>query len=99
MNYCGKYICARWDEDVVVRKLSQSNKDQEYIACLLCDMTELNGKKLVTCGSCKTARYCNKVCQRKHWKQHKPGCTGYMYKKKSKKKTSLNVPSSKQGIN
>ena len=31
MNYCGRYVCVRWDEDVVVRKLSQSNKDQEYI--------------------------------------------------------------------
>jgi len=69
-----KYIFARWDEDCVVRKLSQSNKDQEYKACLLCDMTELNGKKLVKCGRCQTSRYCNKICQRNHWKEHKKNC-------------------------
>ena len=26
------------------------------------------------CGGCKVARYCGRVCQKKHWKQHKPVC-------------------------
>lgn len=26
------------------------------------------------CGGCLTARYCSKVCQRQHWKAHKPVC-------------------------
>lgn len=27
-----------------------------------------------TCAGCRTARYCCKECQAKHWKQHKPVC-------------------------
>jgi hypothetical protein len=26
------------------------------------------------CSACRTARYCGKECQAKHWKQHKPVC-------------------------
>jgi hypothetical protein len=26
------------------------------------------------CADCRVARYCGRDCQRRHWKQHKPGC-------------------------
>lgn len=31
-------------------------------------------KKLMRCERCRTARYCSKECQKKHWKVHKKRC-------------------------
>jgi hypothetical protein len=28
------------------------------------------------CSSCHAARYCNRACQKQHWKHHKPVCKG-----------------------
>ena len=33
-------------------------------------------KKLVTCGKCKTTRYCNAKCQKADWDSHKIYCGG-----------------------
>ncbi len=30
--------------------------------------------KLHVCGRCKNVRYCNKSCQKTHWKEHKLSC-------------------------
>lgn len=30
---------------------------------------------LKTCGSCKALKYCNRDCQKAHWKRHKENCT------------------------
>jgi len=35
-----------------------------------------DGKPLLVCGGCKAKKYCGKVCQAGHYKQHKPFCTG-----------------------
>ena len=31
-------------------------------------------KAYSVCGGCREVHYCSRVCQRKHWKTHKPGC-------------------------
>lgn len=36
------------------------------------------------CGRCKTIRYCNEICQRKHWENHKNTC--FLYNKPVNKK-------------
>lgn len=36
------------------------------------------------CGGCKCTYYCNAICQRKHWKQHKKLCKSLLLKSKSK---------------
>lgn len=33
-----------------------------------------DGDPLLSCGKCKTRRYCGKVCQQAHYKRHKPLC-------------------------
>jgi hypothetical protein len=41
-------------------------------ACAQCHASEV--AKMMICGKCKTARYCNVACQREAWPQHKEGC-------------------------
>jgi len=38
--------------------------------CFTCKIKD--PKKM--CGRCRSARYCNEVCQAKHWKIHKVYC-------------------------
>lgn len=42
--------------------------------CARCGASAVADKKLLTCGRCKTARYCGAACQKAHWPAHKEGC-------------------------
>ncbi|KAK5738894.1 hypothetical protein LTR17_005620 [Elasticomyces elasticus] len=43
--------------------------------CGQCGQDEkAEGPKLLVCGRCKAMRYCDKECQRTHWKAHKGFC-------------------------
>eukprot|EP01083_Nonionella_stella_P064191 167079_1 len=46
------------------------------------------------CSACKCTYYCNKDCQRKHWKQHKKICK--MIKEQGQQKTNTTKPDEKQ---
>jgi hypothetical protein len=35
---------------------------------------QLVSRRSCTCANCRVARYCCRLCQRQHWKQHKPVC-------------------------
>ena len=39
--------------------------------CAACGATP---RKLLRCSRCKQVWYCSTACQKRHWKQHKPGC-------------------------
>ena len=56
-------------------------EDDGFVSCFNCNKRS-NAMKM--CSKCKIALYCNKKCQKKHWKQHKPNCVEND-KKKSKK--------------
>ncbi|GFR85043.1 histone-lysine N-methyltransferase SMYD1 [Elysia marginata] len=43
--------------------------------CFNCYWTR--GVKLLRCVDCKFAAYCNKTCQREHYKQHKSRCAHF----------------------
>ena len=43
-------------------------------SCNCCGVIAEVTQKLLLCSACKSAQYCNKECQTKHWKQHKPIC-------------------------
>ena len=44
----------------------------DSVPCAYCGATP---DRLLKCGGCRTARYCNVVCQKAHWKVHKLTCT------------------------
>lgn len=43
----------------------------EAHSCATCDATDT---PLQQCARCKSVRYCNKDCQKAHWKTHKKSC-------------------------
>jgi hypothetical protein len=44
--------------------------------CLNCDRATGVGVKLMCCGKCRVAVYCDVKCQRADWKLHRPECAG-----------------------
>jgi len=46
--------------------------------CANCGVKKDSQKDLKTCGSCRFPSYCNRSCQRMHWKIHKHECVSRM---------------------
>ena len=68
-----RLISAPVDDDSCIRKLSVANKNQK--ACYVCDMIPPKGVKLLKCSTCLKRVYCNRKCQKTHWKiEHKHEC-------------------------
>ncbi|KAG8165831.1 hypothetical protein KVR01_004383 [Diaporthe batatas] len=45
------------------------------LSCYHCGKIQADlGEALNRCARCKVASYCNKDCQKAHWKAHKPSC-------------------------
>lgn len=42
--------------------------------CDACNTVPTTERHLMLCGACKNASYCNRACQKAHWKAHKPMC-------------------------
>ena len=49
--------------------LSESDKD--ISVCANCGF---EGTNLLRCSRCKLVHYCDKTCQKNHWKKHKKYC-------------------------
>ena len=43
-------------------------------SCNCCGVTAEVTQKLLLCSACESASYCNKECQKLHWKEHRPVC-------------------------
>ncbi len=88
---CHKSTCGeegkRFTKAVMTHfKKKTTNKDEdeqrnlflecEILSCAYCCKTEENKDlRLLTCGICKAVHYCNRDCQKKHWKEgHKQVC-------------------------
>jgi hypothetical protein len=50
---------------------SSNNKKKKKDTCLHC-LKEVEGCS--RCSKCRTALYCNRACQEKHWPVHKNSC-------------------------
>mmetsp|Transcript_4089 Transcript_4089/g.9504 ORF Transcript_4089/g.9504 Transcript_4089/m.9504 type:complete len:269 (-) Transcript_4089:87-893(-) len=56
-------------KEIVVDTPSATAEDNDKHACALCK-TEATS----SCSRCKKVWYCGRICQREHWKEHKPQC-------------------------
>jgi len=54
-----------------IKNSSSSIKKKKKDTCLHC-LKEVEGCS--RCSKCRTALYCNRVCQEKHWPVHKNSC-------------------------
>ena len=63
------------DDDNLSNELSNMNIDSSHRSsdrnCLYC-LQKVEGSS--RCSKCRTALYCNRVCQEKHWPVHKNIC-------------------------
>eukprot|EP01083_Nonionella_stella_P136530 415478_1 len=71
------------------RELKKDEKSYGFVRrCLACDRVGQGNPKsddsLLMCSRCKSAFYCDRTCQRSHWKQHKRACISVVKKEKKK---------------
>ncbi|KAF7346636.1 RNA polymerase II-associated protein 3 [Mycena sanguinolenta] len=52
-------------------------KNRKGGACALCKNFAWDRKRVRACSGCTTAFYCDEICQRKHWPEHKKDCIPY----------------------
>ena len=50
--------------------------------CENCGTAETKEAKLKKCARCKMVAYCNRDCQKAHWKEHKPDCDKWVDRNK-----------------
>ena len=53
--------------------------------CWNCHANESNDVKLLKCGGCKKARYCDQECQAQDWSRHQEHCQPLQERKRNKK--------------
>ncbi|XP_064614987.1 uncharacterized protein LOC135479155 [Liolophura sinensis] len=53
-----------------------------------CSACSLQGEDLKRCAGCKTTLYCSKICQRNHWRTHKPECKELQEKASERRETT-----------
>ncbi|EFJ43655.1 hypothetical protein VOLCADRAFT_106759 [Volvox carteri f. nagariensis] len=51
-----------------------ANGERRNRTCWTCGAIEEPGKKLLRCSGCLSVCFCNAICQKSAWKQHKPDC-------------------------
>ena len=87
------------DDDNLNNELSSMNIDSSHRSsnrnCLYC-MQVVQGSS--RCSKCRTALYCNRACQEKHWPVHKNICIDSNNAEDSDEKLSMKAQNhSKQG--
>lgn len=66
-------LCSERDPDIRVNHiLKQQIHRESLMKCSFCKQQSQIGTK--RCSRCHQARYCNRTCQVKHWKEHKREC-------------------------
>lgn len=61
-------------EAIVLRAIERTTAFETRRCCAACTKLEDPVQLFLACSRCNIAFYCNKSCQRSHWKIHKPVC-------------------------
>jgi hypothetical protein len=81
------FVCDKMSCQVAVNKVvnKKADKTESLRQCAACNKFEIAGQPFQTCSGCKLVSYCDRSCQRSHWKEHRPICREAS-RKSSKKK-------------
>jgi hypothetical protein len=61
------------DKEITLENMLRlQNRAVDHKTCQKCGLVTTN--ELSKCSKCKTARYCDRACQKADWKQHKKQC-------------------------
>jgi TPR repeat protein len=68
------------------------------VCCSACNTPQPSGQTFQKCMGCRTVQYCNKDCQRAHWRQggHKQVCKRLRKKKETTMKKSSSIQNTKK---
>lgn len=61
-------------EEQQQRGLGEGSTHDYGTLCLECGRAETPELKLMRCSACRSAQYCSRLCQKRHWAQHKAEC-------------------------
>ena len=64
---------------------TQNKTDVKVKLCWNCHANESDDVKLLKCGGCKKARYCDQECQAQDWSRHQEHCQPLQERKRNKK--------------
>ena len=65
------------DDAICFQDRKRKKKDAAISNKVMCSSCgESNEEKLMQCSQCKTTYYCNRTCQKSHWKEHRKVCGG-----------------------
>ena len=72
--------------------------DSRAIVCSTCETPQTETLKLMTCDQCKSVQYCDKKCQKKHWKEHKKDCKYLLAKISARARNEKLYEACKKGV-
>ena len=62
-----------------------ATKKSDSRKCWNCHALESEEVRLLKCGGCKKARYCDQACQEQDWDRHQEHCQHLQERKRNKK--------------
>ena len=84
-SYCQKVSVKlrKWEGTEELRQSSVSSHGKPQY-CIYCQTR--NANMLKTCGRCEVVKYCSKMCQRRHYRNHKKICDAIFHQSNRQKK-------------
>ncbi|CAK1360044.1 unnamed protein product [Cercospora beticola] len=73
-NFAAFFKKYRAEQAVETPRWAEIECPAEALRCFKCQKVERDEWALQSCGGCKVAKYCNKVCQSEDWNMHKGLC-------------------------
>jgi len=92
---CG---CCRWFSSLFIKFTTSASSSPSVVCCSSCNTPQPTGHTFPQCMGCRTAQYCNKECQRTHWRTggHKQECKRLRKKREEKGSSSSSSSQNKK---